>query len=396
MDDSQFSHHQSAHPISRRKFIRLAATAALLAGCAPVARTAAPTDTPSPLPTATPAFPTATSVPPTATAIPPTATSVPPTEVGTPLPPTMTPFPGRPAVMKMYPDAPSRVVYTTHAGVWSGDTLVPSALRQMLDASITRLTGLNDARQAWAALFKPSERIAIKVNAFRNSILWTHVGLVNAVVASLRDAGIPGKQIIIYDANSDEIKTAGFTLAGNDQDVQYRGTDRDYTVEYQIASSKIKLSDILQNCDAIINMPLLKFHDMAGISFALKNHYGSVMFPNLLHNSIAAKMAALNALSPIRERTRLVIGDILIANLKLQYTWPYWRDAVKAHSILMSYDPVAHDTVGLDIFEKLATANQLDRSTSKELCQSCLDASAKLGLGTNDPTKMDLVKVRLS
>ena len=89
--------------------------------------------------------------------------------------PTATLAGSRQEILEFFPKVPSRVIQTHHAGVWSDKTLVPDALRQMLDASITKLTGLNDARQAWAALFKPGERIAIKVNAFSNSIIWTHV-----------------------------------------------------------------------------------------------------------------------------------------------------------------------------------------------------------------------------
>ena len=57
-----------------------------------------------------------------------------------------------PEIIRFYPSVPSCVVQTHHSGVWSDKTLVPGALRQMLDASITRLTGLNDVRGAWAAL----------------------------------------------------------------------------------------------------------------------------------------------------------------------------------------------------------------------------------------------------
>jgi len=84
-----------------------------------------------------------------------------------------------------------KVVQAHHAGAWEGETLVPGALRQMLDASFRELTGLNDAREAWAALFAPDERIAIKVNAFRNSVIWTHVPLVAAVSDALQEAGFP-------------------------------------------------------------------------------------------------------------------------------------------------------------------------------------------------------------
>ena len=87
-------------------------------------------------------------------------------------------------VFKFHPDAPSKVVHAHHAGVWTGTPtelgdsaeentlLAPDALREMLDASIAELTGLEKARDAWAVLFSPEERIAIKVNAFRNSLIW--------------------------------------------------------------------------------------------------------------------------------------------------------------------------------------------------------------------------------
>jgi hypothetical protein len=59
-------------------------------------------------------------------------------------------------VVKTHPDVWSKVVHAHHEGVWDGENLVPGALRQMLDASITELTGLSDAREAWAALFRPT------------------------------------------------------------------------------------------------------------------------------------------------------------------------------------------------------------------------------------------------
>lgn len=59
-------------------------------------------------------------------------------------------------VIKFFPTVPSRVVHTHHQGVWEGDTLQVGALRLMLDACITRLTGLADATSAWQALFAPT------------------------------------------------------------------------------------------------------------------------------------------------------------------------------------------------------------------------------------------------
>jgi hypothetical protein len=103
----------------------------------------------------------------------------------------------RKEVIRFFPDAASRVVQTRGQGVWEGDALSPAVLRRMLDTSITKLTGLTDPRDAWAALFSPDDKIAIKVNAFRNSLIWTHVPLVTAVTDSLIEAGIPAEQITL-------------------------------------------------------------------------------------------------------------------------------------------------------------------------------------------------------
>ena len=92
----------------RMAAIRMAAAAGLLAGCSPTQQptampgpTIAPTDTPAP-----------TSAPQPLTRV------------------------------------PGRVVRARHAGVWNDDVLVEEALRQMLDASIAKLTGIDDAGTA--------------------------------------------------------------------------------------------------------------------------------------------------------------------------------------------------------------------------------------------------------
>jgi hypothetical protein len=377
---NQHNSTKSSHGISRRRFLGLAA-AGLLASCSPAEQpVAAPTSAPPDTPTPTPAPPaTPTSAPPA------TPTSAPAAALATT---------GRPDVIKFYPDVPSKVVYTHHAGVWNGDQLSPEALRQMLDASITKLTGLNDAREAWAALFKPTEKIAIKVNTFGNSIIWTHLPLVKAVVASLQDAGLPAEQIFIYDHLS-VFKDAGYEVNKDGPGVRCL-EETDFTGEWKVAKGTIRLSSTLQSCDALINIPVLKSHMISGLTFAMKNHYGSVDYPSVLHSSVEQAIPELNALPPIKDRTRLVIGDILEANLKYAGSWPYWKADWKGDSILMSFDPVAHDTLGMQILERLQTENNANVSSFlRELAASYLKVGAELGLGTDDPKNMEVAEVKL-
>jgi hypothetical protein len=298
-------------------------------------------------------------------------------------------------VIKMYPDVPSKVVHTHHAGVWDGEELAPNAIRQMLNASITELTGLNDATEAWAALFAPDERVAIKVNAFRNSIIWTHVPLVMAVVESLQEAGVAAEQIVIFDYLTRELEEAGFPVNRDGAGVRCYGTDSDYTSGWTVMDADIKLSDILLSCDALINMPVLKSHMIAGITFAMKNHYGTLSWPSRLHRSIGRAIAELNSVPPIKDRTRLIIGDMLTACLKYRGSWPYWEPDWTGDSILVSFDPVAHDTVGLQTLTQLMADNGHNPDAVMGMATPCLESGAELELGTNDPEHMEVVEISL-
>src|SRR5512141_1601820 len=240
----------------------------------------------------------------------PTATAVLPTATIAATRPSVIP---NPEIFQFYPTTSSKVIHSHHAGAWAGEKLIPAALREMVDDSITNLTGLVDAKEAWAALFKPAERIAIKVNAFRNSTIWTHVPLVQAVTDSLVEAGHPAEQIVIYDTTSNELKTAGFTLNQDGPGVRCYGTDNRYEKGWKVGNVDVELSSVLLECDALINMPVLKSHMIAAMTYSLKNHFGTVSNPGGLHGSIDAKIDGLNALPEIKEKTRLIVGDALEA-----------------------------------------------------------------------------------
>jgi len=285
------------------------------------------------------------------------------------------------------------VVRARHAGVWAGDALAPEALRHMLDASVTALTGLDDAGQAWASLFAPSERIAIKVNTIGSSRYWTHVPLVVAVTEQLRAAGIPPEQIIIFDRHSRELERAGYAINQDQPGVRCYGTDGGYTKDFKLIDHAIGLSDILLGCDALINMPVLKHHDVSGLTFAMKNHYGTFDRPEAFHQPwIGQAIAELNALPPIRDRARLVIGDALTV---CPLSRGGWYDAVTGDAILMSLDPVAHDAVGLQMLCEVMTAEGHDPAGATDLARQWLARSVKLGLGIRDPDKIELKELTL-
>jgi hypothetical protein len=355
-------------PLSRRDFLRLTAAGLGSLAAGPILSACSQN----------PATATATAAP--ATAAPATAT---PTLMRRPLS----------EVMKFFPTVPSKVIQTHLPGVWSDKTLVPGALRKMLDASITKLTGLNDAREAWAALFKPGERITIKVNTFSNSLIWTHVPLVTAVTESLQEAGIPAEKITIFDSQTFELKTGGYTVNPDGPGVRCTGMDSNYSSEpTDVNNEPIKLANVLKECDALINIPILKSHMLAGITFAMKNHYGSFSYPDLLHGDNMRGVAALNAIPEIKDRTRLIIGDALSANLKYANSYPYWREDWVGDSIFMSFDPVAHDTMGLKLLTSEVEKTGDNPASLIGMAEPALKYAVELGLGTNDPANMEAIE----
>ena len=104
--------------------------------------------------------------------------------------------------------------------------------------------------------------------------------------------------------------------------------------------------------DALINVPALKEHGIAGFTSALKNHYGTIDRPGSLHSSYCdPAIAELNALPVIRDKTRLVVGDFI-------RICPYdWNRMTKENRIAMSADPVAHDAVARQLLVDRRTAD---------------------------------------
>ena len=314
----------------------------------------------------------------------------------------------RPGIIRFWPDESSKVVRVRHSGAWAGtpqgvvednELLIPEIVREMIDSAIVELTGLADAGEAWAALFSPEERIAIKVNTFgcgRGSTeVWTGVPLASAVAQALQDTGVPSEQIVIFDRLTQELRGAGYAINRDGAGIRCYGTSH-YTSGWQIADGDIGLSDILLGCHALINLPTLKAHGIGGLSFALKSHYGTFDRPQDFHQpEIKRAIADLNALTPIKQRTRLIIGSALAVATTARGSRPYWKMDAVGDSILMSFDPVAHDTIGLQVLSEMAKLSGERLPSASRLAEPWLQNAAELGLGTNRLDDIDVKEVIL-
>lgn len=231
----------------------------------------------------------------------------------------------------------------------------PEVLSKMLDTAMEKLIDRKGI-DAWRELFSPDDVVAIKVSCLPGKRLSTHPELVNAIVKRLKEIKIKGKNIIIYDRTSRELEAAGFTIqTGEDfrcfgTDTPGVGYDSEPTILGELGSCFSKI--ISEFCSAIINVPVLKDHDMCGVTCSLKNHLGSIDNPNKCHpNSGDPYIAEVNTAPCIREKSRLIICDALLASydggpaFNPRGTWDFG-------GILVGTDPVAIDTQAWNIIEK--------------------------------------------
>ncbi|HEY3297034.1 MAG TPA: DUF362 domain-containing protein [Armatimonadota bacterium] len=266
-------------------------------------------------------------------------------------------------------------------------------LNSMLDQSVQVLTGKPTPKTAWKALFKPTDVVGIKVNCIAGRGLSTHPELVAAIVAGLKLADVPSDKIIVWDRTKRELIGAGFQPNETEGSVVVRGSEGFYDDKLtKQGSFKGHLTRIITDkVTAIINVPILKDHGSAGITAAMKNHYGSIDNPGDQHGDNCAAIADLNAVPAIKDKTRLIVLDAINATCNggpgqdPRYIW-------EPKTIVVSTDPVALDYQAWQMIEKRREQIKLPTLTAEGREPKWIAGAAKNGLGTNDPKDMEVIR----
>ena len=228
----------------------------------------------------------------------------------------------------------------------AGSAVDSSRMLSLLDRAMQSAFNREPVLEAWKQLVTPGDVVGLKVNTLGGRGISTNVVLVDAICERLQQAGVKAANIVVWDRDSDELERAGFQIAIGGDRVQCYGTDRVGYEEELSAWGSVgsRLSKILtQRASVLINLPVLKDHDGAGVTIALKNMYGAIHNPNKYHpNGCNPYVADLNMLPEIRTRMRLTICDATTAmyeggpGYKPEHSW-------KCNALLVSQDPVALD-----------------------------------------------------
>jgi len=293
-------------------------------------------------------------------------------------------------------DKKSKVVIVQNKNVRnkSGE-IVEDVLKNMLDSAIKELAGKDKVKDAWKHYFNKDETVGLKINTLAGLRMTTHRELTYLIADSLANIGIKPENIIIWDKSDRDLMGAGYEIKKEGNDYKCYGTNEDYSrlvIHRSIAS---RFSLILGRCSSLVNVPVLKQHGIAGVTISLKNWFGAIDNPNKYHDdNCNPYIADVNDVSIIRNKQRLIICDALSA----QYEYgPSYREryAWNFNGLLLATDPVALDSVGLQIIDDKRKENGLKPLLKTDYPPKYIATAAdgEHRLGTNDLAKIDIVKI---
>jgi len=270
------------------------------------------------------------------------------------------------------------------------------AAREFLDLSLQAITGKAGPAAAWGSLFAAHETVGIKLSCLPGRMLSSSPGLVAAIVDGLLAAGLDKKNIIIWERTSRELENAGYEISRSG--LKTMGSDELPGLGYgshiaTAGSVGTVFSGILEGVDALISVPVLKDHNLAGVSLGMKGFYGAIHNPNKYHDDNCDPFI-VDVVSHrfVRPRWRLTVCDATRGQCHggpskhPGYAWAFG-------GLIVGTDFVAVDAVGADLLEAERKARGLKSLAEENRPPRHIATAGVRGLGVADLAKIERVEV---
>ena len=296
-------------------------------------------------------------------------------------------------------------------------TFVPQlqAILPMVERGLTNLLEKNSAREAWLSLISTQDIVGLKVFAAPGPTAGTRPAVVEAVVRSLIDAGLPAGQIVVWDKHEFDLRLAGYFHLANRYGIRVEGS-ADAGYDAQVAYEKPLLGRLIwgdlefgqqlegigrrshlsrlitQEMTKIICITPLLNHNLVGVSgqlfgLALGSVDNTLRFEN--NPDLLAEVVPEILAEHFYDRYVLGIVDGLIAQYQGEARQFLHYSAV-LNELWFSRDPVALDLLAIEELEHRRQEAKLPGSKpSLELYQN----ASLLELGTSDRKQIDLTRV---
>ncbi|MBN1982015.1 MAG: DUF362 domain-containing protein [Chitinivibrionales bacterium] len=268
------------------------------------------------------------------------------------------------------PSVVHKITNANAGAITNGALRLDAAIvKTMVHEGVKKLTEKQTIGEAFESLFPritTETIIAIKINTLAG--LSSHPEVVRAIVdglAAMQNNTFPKKNIVVFDdRTSQKMASAGFVLQEPVDDYQVistygetnaKGEKNWMDTAQNINGSMQRFSTIVQKAEYIINVPVLKDHDQAGITFAMKNFFGIISAPGNMHGTMCDPYVTLVYSHPlVCNKVKLIVGDAIGG---VHNRGPASSATFLFQSILLSTDPVAIDTYALSVINKQRSAS---------------------------------------
>ena len=278
---------------------------------------------------------------------------------------------------------PVPVYEVTDDNACNGIQLNADIIQSMVNSAVKAFTEKQSVAEAYELLFPRIKdkypKIAIKINCLAGNGLCTHPEVVEAIIKGLGqmfNSTYPLHNITVFDDRKEShLKAAGFLLKSSTDD--YRITtvygetnthgESNWGEEVLIYNTSQRFCKIVEETDYIINVPVLKDHSSAGITFALKNFFGIISDPISMHHPMCDPYVS-EVYKIVEKKVKLIIGDAILGAFK---GGPSTNASFDPKKILAGNDPVAMDMRALRLI------NNERQSQSKPLFEIKTKADAQ-------------------
>src|ERR1051326_5197097 len=328
---------------------------------------------------------------------------------------------------------PGRVVAVSHPACITGGKFQAEPIRRMMEGGMLELTDAEDVPSAWRQFFERGDVVGIKVNPVGAPHVIGCAEVLREIIKGLESAGVGRKDIVVYDRYRAQFLKAGFrewlpdgvrwmSAAEDYDDVQQaiEGYDPDHYLDMALtlpghdvnnlaARRSYAAKFITKEVNKLINLPLLKDHQSAGVTLALKNlSHGLVNNVSRSHgskslNACGAFIPAVVAMPVIRNKTVLHVLDGIKAlyhggpSARPQFVWEH-------RTLYFATDPVALDHVCWKAVDEKRVAAALKPvavdppdqfSVFVRRQPEHVEIAGALGLGVWEEGKIDVRRVAL-
>jgi len=299
-------------------------------------------------------------------------------------------------------------------------------VRRMVDSLVCGVTGTQSVAGAWRSLVSPADKVGIKVSAMGRSVSGTNPEVVDAIVDGLAEAGVPPRNIIIWDKSIEDLLATGFKKDGARYILEGIDPKTGYDQQFQVSAPVLgkliwgdskfgdrggrRFADLLSSGEQlssqsyfakvlttkvtkVINVPSLADSYLTGIHGGIVN----MTLSNIDNWRRFAKSASagdsyiseIYADPMIRDKVVLILLDALI----LQYAGGPFPDpnfSIQNCVIFASKDAVAIDATAARLIEEVRKANKMP---SIKPMIAYLEAASQLGLGESAEGRIQMMRV---